>query len=633
MDSTSLNDNENINAESNEMRNDTGEEANLIPRRSARLNPHAGLTEEEDQDSSDLVRNQPISGSHHAMYTDTSKPSSATSILRLHSRKNISPSLITSCAPTILPFHLDAITPLDSVVESRPARLTLSSVSTALSLTTNVNDIEVKHEKGLGSNSLPSQRDISAGKWKDSVKRSHSSDQSKEELLRRPKRAKSSRQENNRRYSAPRPGNFDIPSETTSGNIETKGVENIALKSEDTKNLSKKCDFLLEPALNTKVNSISYAKVKVDSTPSKNTSCSRLLDTSSAIMLRNSCFLASVDPQMFGHLFIATYGSSYYQSLKSREELEYSCLQFEKGVISSNSPVNRMRTRSFSKENGRKKGKSDVLDLKKGSSSDTYEFNTQYPRYLLKQVYLSLEMRSILVDWMIDVSRDLKFNPNTYHLAVALLDRAMDHIIVKKSNLQCLGCACLLIAGKLEEVKPPSAADISFFTDSACTLKEINSMELQVCLKLQFRLQSITSFHFLDRFSKGAHIAVLPNITPSYLHTNPRFESMVLYLTDVSLLLHEFVDTKKSLVAASAVYIAKVVVGLCKKNEKVWDNEMKDLTGYSSSDLEHTVLILYEAQAKLEKMKAKGILKKYRSTQYRNLALQLSVHLDGLGFK
>ena len=199
---------------------------------------------------------------------------------------------------------------------------------------------------------------------------------------------------------------------------------------------------------------------------------------------------------------------------------------------------------------------------------------------------------------------------------------------------------CLLIASKLVEVKHPRAADIAFFTSNACTVTDICKMELEITNVLQFHLQFVTAYHFIPRFINASHfmisdsqsVATAPRMMTnahkfhqrsfytyreednmdsldessseeddngaveddnddmldisnySYI-VNNKLECMVLYFLDMSLLIPEFVDMKKSLVAAAAVYIARAIIGIRDMDGKFWGDTMTHYIGYEVEEL------------------------------------------------
>lgn len=74
--------------------------------------------------------------------------------------------------------------------------------------------------------------------------------------------------------------------------------------------------------------------------------------------------------------------------------------------------------------------------------------------YMERQVNLSKWMRSLLVDWMVEVQESFELNHETLYLAVKVVDLFLGKITVSKERLQLLGAAALFIACKF---------DVSFF--------------------------------------------------------------------------------------------------------------------------------------------------------------------------
>lgn len=66
-------------------------------------------------------------------------------------------------------------------------------------------------------------------------------------------------------------------------------------------------------------------------------------------------------------------------------------------------------------------------------------------------------MRSILVDWMVEVQESFELNHETLYLAVKLVDRYLMKNFVKKCELQLVGATAICIAAKF---------DVSYLLDS-----------------------------------------------------------------------------------------------------------------------------------------------------------------------
>ena len=55
-------------------------------------------------------------------------------------------------------------------------------------------------------------------------------------------------------------------------------------------------------------------------------------------------------------------------------------------------------------------------------------------------------MRSILVDWLVEVSEEYKLHTETIFLAVNYIDRFLSYMSVQRARLQLVGTACMFIA-------------------------------------------------------------------------------------------------------------------------------------------------------------------------------------------
>ena len=72
--------------------------------------------------------------------------------------------------------------------------------------------------------------------------------------------------------------------------------------------------------------------------------------------------------------------------------------------------------------------------------------STPEPDFMLKQTSVSLEMRAILVDWLVDVAKDYKLQPETFFLTVKYLDQFLASAVVLRSRLQLVGTAAMFLA-------------------------------------------------------------------------------------------------------------------------------------------------------------------------------------------
>jgi len=179
----------------------------------------------------------------------------------------------------------------------------------------------------------------------------------------------------------------------------------------------------------------------------------------------------------------------------------------------------------------------------------------------------------------------------------------------------------MLMACKLEEITPMTSADYVYVSDKTYTRKEITKMEKDIFNALQFRLyDKATTLHFLHRFLRASDVSFYQQPLDSHTNnrehkissikghasnltndvgdmnnvswgTDPVFQYMTEYLLELALLQPEFVDFRASLVAASALYLARATLGIRDKNGKIWNKTLIFFTTYSADDLSKLCLL------------------------------------------
>lgn len=68
------------------------------------------------------------------------------------------------------------------------------------------------------------------------------------------------------------------------------------------------------------------------------------------------------------------------------------------------------------------------------------------PNYIESQRDINSNMRSILVDWLVEVAEEYKLASETLYLAINYIDRFLSKQHIPRGNLQLLGVVCMLIA-------------------------------------------------------------------------------------------------------------------------------------------------------------------------------------------
>lgn len=125
-------------------------------------------------------------------------------------------------------------------------------------------------------------------------------------------------------------------------------------------------------------------------------------------------------------------------------------------------------------------------------------------RYMLRQRELSVKMRAILVDWLVDVHQRFDLCGETLHLAVHVADRFLSAVSVSRRRLQLVGVTALFIAAKYEDIYMPPVKDFVAITDCSYDVLEIYEMEASILNELGFRVTVPSTLPFLRRCIKAA---------------------------------------------------------------------------------------------------------------------------------
>ena len=134
------------------------------------------------------------------------------------------------------------------------------------------------------------------------------------------------------------------------------------------------------------------------------------------------------------------------------------------------------------------------------------------PDYMKNQKEINSQMRSILIDWLIDVHFKFGFTDETLFMTILTIDRYLSICEVSRNKLQLLGITALMIACKHEEIDVPKIEDFIYITDNAYVKEEVLKMEVDVLIRLNFSFlypSPIKFFEYLSlhfNFDKKKHM-------------------------------------------------------------------------------------------------------------------------------
>lgn len=208
---------------------------------------------------------------------------------------------------------------------------------------------------------------------------------------------------------------------------------------------------------------------------------------------------------------------------------------------------------------------------------------------------VSWGMRSMLVDWVIDVHEKLGLCHDTLFLAANLIDRFLNIRSIPGSKLQLVGVAALMIACKYEEVVCPALQTFVLLTDKTLTDEDVRKAEKYMLHALNYDIQFVSPLNFLRRCSKANNYEICSRTVGKYL-----LELMMLY--------EDFVVFKGSVRAAAAMYLARKMT-----SQDKCKNLFAMYSGHSKEDIRDCFNVLVRVIS--EQIPFENIQNKYNTSK------------------
>ncbi len=199
-----------------------------------------------------------------------------------------------------------------------------------------------------------------------------------------------------------------------------------------------------------------------------------------------------------------------------------------------------------------------------------------------------------------------------------------------------------------------------YIADNSFNLGHLVEMEREICNHLKYNFNFKTPYNFINRFLRASYASSQSSLAPHRaamglgIHnaTNALVERLVVYLLDLSTLDYSLVTVKPSLVAASAVYLARASLGIreplplfheegiptssspsCRRaNRGFWSKTLEHYTGHDLWDMEDTVKALRKLQENAATNSLKSIFSKHKSAKCMRVALRTVMNESDLGF-
>lgn len=190
--------------------------------------------------------------------------------------------------------------------------------------------------------------------------------------------------------------------------------------------------------------------------------------------------------------------------------------------------------------------------------------------------YLRPKLRTILVDWIVQVHEKFQCISETLLLAINIMDRFLSTSKVSTSKLQLVAITSLFIASKFYEINLPKISNYAYVTDGAASIRDIKLAEYQILKALNFEIAWPNSMDFIRRISKS----------DNYDERTRKYAKMIIEFAYCSTL---FIHLKPSLLSVLSMYIAKKMTmqSVEKDKQEAEENLIKWLTPFLNNEDYH----------------------------------------------
>ena len=229
--------------------------------------------------------------------------------------------------------------------------------------------------------------------------------------------------------------------------------------------------------------------------------------------------------------------------------------------------------------------------------------------FMTEQKEINAKMRSILIDWLIDVHFKFGFTDETLFLTVSIIDRYISVSQISRAHFQLLGITALMIACKHEEIDLPKIDDFIYITDHAYVKNEVLKMEYDVLNKLNFSFLYPSPIKFYEYLS---------------LHFNfdKKMHMMGKYLLETFLLDVKNFKYKPSIISCACAYIVMKFFKM-KNYYEAYDKKFYNIIDeeYNEGDVKECAREICFLVDNINKTNYQSCIKKYSKPEQENVAI------------
>ncbi|KAL2819132.1 cyclin-like protein [Aspergillus granulosus] len=218
--------------------------------------------------------------------------------------------------------------------------------------------------------------------------------------------------------------------------------------------------------------------------------------------------------------------------------------------------------------------------------------------YMDNQAEIQWSMRSVLMDWLVQVHHRFSLLPETLFLCVNYIDRFLSCKIVSLGKLQLVGATAIFIAAKYEEINCPSVQEIVYMVDGGYSVDEILKAERFMLSMLQFELGWPGPMSFLRRISKADDYDL-------------ETRTLAKYFLEITIMDERFVGSPASFLAAGAHCLARLML-----RKGRWSPAHVHYAEYTYSQLYPLISLMLECCEMPQKHHA-AIYEKYTDKRFK----------------
>lgn len=234
-------------------------------------------------------------------------------------------------------------------------------------------------------------------------------------------------------------------------------------------------------------------------------------------------------------------------------------------------------------------------------------------RYMDQQTEIQWSMRSVLMDWVVQVHQRFNLLPETLFLTVNYIDRFLSCKIVSLGKLQLVGATAIFVAAKYEEVQCPTISEIIYMVDGGYSADELLKAERFMLSMLQFELGWPGPMSFLRRISKADDYDL-------------ETRTVAKYFLEVTIMDERFVGCTPSFLAAGAHCMARLMI-----HGSDWSKAHVYYSNFTWSQLRQLLLVMLDCCEEPAKHHS-AVYEKYQDKRYKKASLFVEQKL-AMGFR